>query len=108
MAIIASAKSENGGTFQPAPAGVHQAVCVDVVDLGVLDVSWQGQTKRQHKVNLAWQIAEDRDDGKPFLTWNRYTASLHENAKLRDRPVCRLASAWDRDVGRGSDGYTGA
>lgn len=83
MPIIASTKGENGATFQPAPAGVHQAVCVDVVDLGVLDVTWQGQTKRQHKVNLAWQINEDRDDGKPFLVFKRYTLSLHEKAGLR-------------------------
>ena len=82
MAIIAKA-SGDGQNFQPAPAGVHQAVLVDVVDLGMLDVSWQGVTKRQHKINLAWQIAEDRDDGKPFLVFKRYTLSLHEKAGLR-------------------------
>jgi hypothetical protein len=83
MPIIATAKGENGRDFQPAPAGLHQAVCVDVIDLGVLDVTWQGQTKRQHKVNIAWQIAEDRDDGKPFLVFKRYTLSLHEKSGLR-------------------------
>jgi len=82
MAIIAKSSGE-GQSFTPAPTGVHQAVCVDVVDLGVLDVSWQGQTKRQHKVNLAWQLNEDRDDGKPYLIFKRYTLSLHEKAALR-------------------------
>jgi hypothetical protein len=83
MPIIASAKSESSKDFQPAPAGMHQAVCVDVVDLGILDVTWQGQTKRQHKVNLAWQINKMRDDGKPFLVFKRYTLSLHEKSGLR-------------------------
>lgn len=82
MAIVAKA-SGDGQTFTPAPAGVHQAVCVDVVDLGMLDVTWQGVKKTQHKVNVAWQIAEDRDDGKPYLVFKRYTLSLSEKANLR-------------------------
>jgi hypothetical protein len=75
--------SGEGKTFEPAPAGVHQGVCVDVIDLGVLDVTWQGQHKKQHKINVAWQIAELRDDGKPFLVFKRYTLSLSEKANLR-------------------------
>lgn len=82
MAITAKS-SGDGSSFEPAPEGVHQAVCVDVVDLGLLDVTWQGVKKVQHKVNLAWQIAEDREDGKPFLVFKRYTLSLHEKAALR-------------------------
>ena len=82
MAIVVKS-SGDGQSFTPAPAGVHQAVCVDVVDLGVLETTWQGQTKKQHKVNVAWQINEDRDDGKPYLVFKRYTASLHEKAALR-------------------------
>lgn len=70
-------------TFTPAPAGVHQAVCVDVIDKGVLDVTWQGKTKQQHKIDIAWQIDELRDDGKRFLVYKRYTLSLSEKANLR-------------------------
>jgi hypothetical protein len=103
MAIIATAKSENGRDFQPAPAGVHQAVCVDVVDLGILDVTWQGVTKKQHKVNVAWQIAEDRDDGKPFLVFKRYTLSLHEKAGLRKDLESWLGRKFTRDDEMGFD-----
>jgi hypothetical protein len=103
VAIIATAKGENGQTFQPAPAGVHQAVCVDVVDLGILDVTWQGQTKRQHKVNFAWQIAEDRDDGKPFLVFKRYTLSLHEKAGLRKDLESWLGRKFGREEEMGFD-----
>lgn len=82
MAIIATASGGDGKTFTPAPAGVHQAVCVDVVDLGILDVTWQGVSKKKHLINVAWQITEDRDDGKPYLVFKRYTLSLHEKANL--------------------------
>jgi len=81
MAIVA--KATGGNDFKPAPAGTHAAVCCDVVDLGMLEVSFGGKTKTQHKVNLVWQIEEDRDDGKPFTVRKRYTLSLHEKASLR-------------------------
>ena len=83
MPIIAPVKNENGKDFAPAPEGVHQAVCVDVVDLGWLEVTYAGQTSKKHKINIAWQIAEDREDGKPYLVFKRYTLSLHEKATLR-------------------------
>lgn len=82
MAIYAKA-SGGGQEYTPAPAGAHAAVCCDVVDLGILEVTFGGKTKKQHKVNIFWQIAEDRDDGKPFMVRKRYTLSLHEKASLR-------------------------
>jgi hypothetical protein len=79
---MATASSDSGKTFEPAPVGVHLAVCVDVVDLGWLEVEWQGVKKSQHKINVAWQINETRNDGKPFLVVKRYTLSLHEKSNL--------------------------
>lgn len=81
MPIYATAKA--GSSYPPAPAGAHAGVCVDVVDLGVLKVSWGGKEKQQHKVRIVWQIDEDREDGKPFQVSKRYTLSLHEKAALR-------------------------
>jgi hypothetical protein len=103
MAIIATAKSENGRDFEPAPVGVHQAVCVDVVDLGVLDVTWQGVTKKQHKINIAWQINELRDDGKPFLVFKRYTLSLSEKSNLRKDLESWRGKKFTRDEEMGFD-----
>lgn len=81
MPIIATAGE--GKTFAPAPAGVHQGVCVDVVDMGMLEVKWAGETKKQHKVRIVWQIDEAMEDGKRFIVQKRYTLSLHEKANLR-------------------------
>jgi len=79
MPIVAS----SGPTFTPAPSGTHAAVCCDVIDLGTVTVTYANATKKQHKVWICWQIAEDQDDGKPFLVRKRYTLSLHEKSSLR-------------------------
>ena len=81
MAIVATGGDSKA--FAPAPAGLHQGVCVDVVDMGILEVTFGGKTKKQHKVRLVWQIDEMRDDGKRFILQKRYTLSLHEKANLR-------------------------
>jgi hypothetical protein len=81
MPIIATATQSK--TFTPAPEGTHQAVCVDVIDLGMKETTWQGKLKVQHKIDLVWQIAEARDDGKPYQVYKRYTLSLNEKASLR-------------------------
>lgn len=80
MAIIAKA---SGSSFVPCPEGAHAAVCVDVVDLGELEVTWGGTKKKQHKIRIVWQIAEVMADNKPYLASKRYTLSLHEKAGLR-------------------------
>jgi len=71
--------SNNKKDFEPAPEGLHRAVCVDVVDLGMQDTAY-GQKR---KVQIRWQIEELRSDGKPFLVLKKYTASLHKKSKLR-------------------------
>lgn len=80
MPIVVSANESK--SFPPAPEGTHQAVCVDVIDLGMVDNSFKPGTQ-QHKVNIAWQINEPRDDGKRHVVYKRYTASLNEKATLR-------------------------
>lgn len=82
MPIIAkSAKS-----FEPCPAGPQQAVCVDVVDLGMVTSTYvdeKGSPKLQHKIDIVWQSSEPMKDGKPYIAKKRYTLSLHEKATLR-------------------------
>jgi hypothetical protein len=83
MAIVAK-RSSSSSSFVPCPPGLHQAVCVDVIDMGVIEVTYAGKTKRQHKVRLAWQIADlNPEDGKRYLAQRRYTLSLDDKASLR-------------------------
>lgn len=78
MAIIAKASS-NGEAFTPAPAGLHRAICCDVVDLGMVAGKWG----EKHKVRLIWQTEALMPDGKPYLVDQRYTLSLDERSILR-------------------------
>jgi hypothetical protein len=80
MAIIAKKSSSD---FVLCPAGAHVAVCVDVVDLGLVKTTWQGKEKEQHKIRVIWQIAEKMDNGKPYVAQRRYTNSLDDRAALR-------------------------
>jgi hypothetical protein len=87
VAIIAKAGSKS--EFEPCPEGPQVAVCCDVIDLGIVEVTWQGETKRQHKCEIRWQSADLMADGKPYLLRERFTLSLHEKANLR-----RVLEAW--------------
>ena len=74
MSLFVSGKSD----FTPAPEGMHPAVCVDVVDLGLKDTPFG----KKAKIRIVWELACKMDDGKPFLAQKQYTASLHEKANL--------------------------
>lgn len=69
-------------TYAPAPEGAHRAVCVDIIDQGMKPNPFKPGTS-QHKVDVAWQIEETREDGKRFVVYKRYTASLSDKANLR-------------------------
>jgi len=70
--------SGRGKSFTPAPAGTHNAVCVDVVDLGAVDTNFG----RKDMLRLMFEIEEKMDDGYPYLVGQRYTASIHPKSNL--------------------------
>jgi len=80
MPIIAK---DNRKEFTPAPEGLHLAVCCDVVDLGMKDMTFGGETTKKHRVRVCWQIDDKMPSGEPFIVVKEYTASLHEKANLR-------------------------
>lgn len=65
--------------FTPAPEGLHQGVCCDVVDLGLQETPW-GQ-KEQVKILWALEVLDEND--RAFLVGKKYTLSLNEKATLR-------------------------
>jgi hypothetical protein len=103
--IIAKASGDSS-SFTPAPEGVHQAVCVDVIDKGLIKSTFldkAGNPKMQHKIAIAWQIDELRDDGKRFVIYKRYTLSLNEKATLRKDLESWRGKAFTRDEEMGFD-----
>src|SRR4051794_14606703 len=100
MPIMATAGDSK--TYTPAPEGTHQAICMDVIDLGRLPNTFKPGTT-QHKVNIVWQIDELRDDGKRHQVYKRYTLSLNEKANLRHDLESWRGKAFTRDEEMGFD-----
>lgn len=77
MAIIAK-KTESD--FTPAPEGLHQGVCVDVVDRGMQKTKFGVK----HLVRFFWQIEERNiDKDERFVVFKDYTCTLGDKANLR-------------------------
>lgn len=100
MAIIAMANES--ATFTPAPAGTHQAVCVDVIDKGLQPNRFR-PGKMQPKISIVWQIGEARDDGKRYVLYKQYTLSLNEKATLRHDLQSWRGKPFTRDEEMGFD-----
>lgn len=65
--------------FTPAPEGLHQGVCCDVVDLGLQETPW-GQ---KEQIRIVWAIDAQDEQGRMILVVKKYTLSLNEKATLR-------------------------
>jgi hypothetical protein len=83
------ATSKGGGDFSPLSAGVHHAVCYQVIDIGTQPP--MGNFVAHRKVMIAWEIPAERleysKDGKqvnlPRVISKDYTLSTDKKANLR-------------------------
>lgn len=93
--------ANEGGDFTPPPAGTFLAVSYRLIDLGTQEVTFQGQTKHQHKIMISWELPEEKmQDGQPFSVHRRYTYSSSEKATLRnDLQAWRGRAFQDSDFG---------
>jgi hypothetical protein len=68
-------------TFKPAPEGLWDGVCIDVVDKGMVNTQY-GPT---HKIQYRWVVNAEprRTDGKPHMVSMSYPNSLHEKSNQR-------------------------
>lgn len=70
--------SANSGSFIPAPQGVHQGVCVDVIDLGILDKGWGPKPM----CRIVFQIDTRMENGKRFIASRDFNKTLNEKGNL--------------------------
>ena len=84
MAIIAK---EPEGNFEQIETGTYQAVCAEVIDLGMRETQSFSEsnpaTVLKHKITIVWELNEQKTDGKRFVFSKEYVLSLHEKATLR-------------------------
>lgn len=92
MSMVLQCK--DGGDFKPHPEGIHPAVCVDVIDLGLVKTEFQGQERIVPKLKLVFESEQKTEDGRNCTVSKNFTASLHPKARLaefigkwRGRPV---------------------
>ena len=97
MGFTPPAGGGNRVEIPPAPTGSHPAVFVDIVDRGMKDKTWNGETKQVHKISIhallpnqtipatngAGEAIPDDLVGKPFMLSIWFTYSLSEKANLR-------------------------
>lgn len=88
MPIIAT----SGGTettYEPVPAGSHIARCFQIIHIGTIPVSYQGETLIQNKVRIGFEIPDELrtfkegEPQRPMMIAKDYTLSTHEHANLR-------------------------
>ena len=63
----------------PGATTTVAAVCVDVIDLGVVDTPWG----RKAKLKLVFELSEFKANGYPATASRTFTKSVHEKSALR-------------------------
>jgi len=74
---------KGGGDFKQAPEGTYGARCIRIVDIGSQHGEYLGVPNVKRQLVITWEIDEEMEPGKPFITSKFYTASLGEKAGLR-------------------------
>lgn len=77
-------QSKASTAYVPHPEGVHAAVCVDVIDLGMMEVTYQGRTSMKPMVRLVFETEELLEDGRNATIHKRFTASVHPKSRLAE------------------------
>ncbi len=73
-------KELDQSNFIPCPEGFWNAVCVDVIDIGLVKTQWG----EKHKLRICWETEQLMPDThKPFLVNNMYSMSLDSRSELR-------------------------
>ena len=92
MSLILQCK--DGGDYKPHPEGIHPAVCVDVMDLGLEEKEFQGQKRMVNMIKVVFESEQKTEAGKNCSVSKKFTASLHPKSNLaeflgkwRGRPV---------------------
>jgi hypothetical protein len=79
--------SDSGKQYERPSPGLHQAVCSNVYGPFRETYEWQGKPISADKIVIMFELDERLKDGEykgqRFVTSARFTASLHEKAKLR-------------------------
>ena len=70
-------------TYEKPESGLFHGVLADIIDLGQVTTSYQGQTKTVPMVRFVWILNVFGKDGKPLSVTQRFNVSnLHEKSNV--------------------------
>ena len=76
------AKQQSEGNFKPLPVGMHTAICVALIDLGLQPGN--GNYAPAYKIALTFRTPDQlTDKQEPMSITQTLTASMHKKANLR-------------------------
>lgn len=76
------AKQTSDSNFKPIPVGMHTAVCVALIDLGLQ--AGTGNFAPAYKIALTFRTPDQlTDKGEPMSITQTLTSSMHKKANLR-------------------------
>jgi hypothetical protein len=76
-------------SFDPVPAGNHVARLYEIIHLGTIPTSWEGQEKMTDKIRLGFELCNERKEfkegagEKPFSISREFTYSFGAKGNLR-------------------------
>ena len=77
-------QATSGVVRKPHPEGIHSAVCVDMIELGLMESEYLGTRKWVNKVRLVFETEQRDEEGKNYTLSKTFTASLHVKARLAE------------------------
>jgi hypothetical protein len=78
--------SPSSSSYEPPPAGTHQAIFYQLIDLGTHPTQWENNPPKDvRRLRVGWELSIDErmENGKPFTVskfWNHFTG---EKATIR-------------------------
>lgn len=87
MPVIA--ESTGGTPREQVPAGTHVARVYEIIHIGTVTDTWEGQTKTLNKVRIGFELPletrvfKEENGEQPFVISREFTLSTHEKSTLR-------------------------
>lgn len=99
----------NKSNFEPAPKGNHVARLYQIIHLGTLEGTWNGEPREYDKVRLVFELCNERrafkegEEEKPWSVGSEFTLSMNERANLRKFIEGLLGVSFHDDEAEGFD-----
>jgi len=74
--------TKGGANFEKPNTGMYHGVLADIVDLGDVTTTYNGQVKTQPMTRFVWILNQNGKDGKPLSVTARFNRNLHEKSNL--------------------------